>query len=83
MPEEYEKIKKSYQDKGKSKEEAEAIAAATYNKYIAPKKKGDKRPVGNKAQQKAGSAVSEDNDEAFLDSIVEFLEESDKPSPLD
>lgn len=56
MPKEYTDIKKSYEKKGKSKEEAESIAAATYNKYIAPKKK-DSRPVGNKAQQRAGTAV--------------------------
>lgn len=58
MPKEYQDIKKSYMDKGKSKEEAESIAAATYDKHIRKHKK-DKRPIGNKAQQEAGSAASE------------------------
>jgi hypothetical protein len=37
MPKEYLAIKKQYKKKGKSDKEAKRIAAATYNKYIAPK----------------------------------------------
>lgn len=71
MPKEYEAIKKEYLDKGKSKETAERIAAATYNKKIR-KHKADSRPVGNKAAQASGAAV-----ESFADAVAALFERKD------
>jgi hypothetical protein len=48
MPKEYLAIKNQYKKKGKSDKEAKRIAAATYNKYIYPKKGG--KPVGQKEE---------------------------------